>query len=155
MSEEIPINVRSRTESLAAAAYARSMARAFQYPERESEALALVVAELAGNAVRHGGGGHLVLSIGHSSWQVVVQDSGPGFTVSVLADAGRSDRLGPDGPVASGTPHASLGSGLAATRRLASQLVLGNRPEGGARVVASRSLEPIPFSAATRFHTKE
>ena len=129
--------VSSRVDVVAAAAAARTQARECGHSISEAHALSLVVAELAMNALRHGGGrGLLQVRCEPWGWLVRVQDDGPGISLAVLADGGRSDRLGCAGvrPVADG--QRSLGSGLAAVRRLSTVLALNNRDGGGALAVA-------------------
>lgn len=136
--ERLLLGVHSRVEVLAAAAEARRAALALGVDAAQAEGLALVVAELAGNAVRYGRGGVVGVTVGATGWTVEVEDSGPGFPPAVLADAGRSDRLGAEGVRPPGDGRSTFGSGLASVRRLASRLALTNRRTGGGLVVAHR-----------------
>lgn len=139
MSARSVAGVHTRIEVLASAAGARSLALDTGLDPRRAEELALVVAELAMNAVLHGaGGGQVTVSVSDEGWCVEVEDGGPGLSPAVLADAGVSDRLGRDGVRPLHDGHASFGSGLASVRRLSNQLELNNRNAGGARVVARR-----------------
>ncbi|MFZ5445666.1 MAG: ATP-binding protein [Myxococcota bacterium] len=136
--------VTSRVEVLALAAEARGAALARGFGLKLAGELALCIAELGMNALRHGGGrGVVALTFRASGWSLEVSDAGPGFSPAVLADEGRSDRLGAAGVRAPGEGQ-SFGSGLAAVRRLASRLELTNPASGGARVVAHRELPMTP-----------
>jgi len=143
VSESLVAPVRTRAEVLGAASQARALA-ALAGAGR-SEQLALVVAELGGNAVRHAGGGTVRVEVGPAGWVVEVEDEGPGLSAAVLQDSGRSDRLGAEGVRPPGDGRRSFGSGLASVRRLATRLELENRRGGGTRVVArcdTRSTHP-------------
>lgn len=132
-------SVATRLDVLGFCATVRKAALGAGFSVREVGELSLVVAELGSNAVVHGRGGALTVLVQPRGWQVAAVDHGPGFTAAVLADAGRSDHLGPDGVRAPGDGQRSFGSGLAAVRRLASSLSLRNTALG-ARAVASRDL---------------
>ncbi len=139
MTAQLTANASSRVEVLAIAADARRLALGDGVDVREAASLALVVAELGMNAVLHGGGSAQVqVSVEPEGWTVAVEDAGPGLSPAVLADAGRSDRLGPEGVRAPGDGRSSFGSGLAGVRRLAGALALENRGGGGARAEAHR-----------------
>ncbi len=132
-----PATVSSRVDVLGVCSTVRDDALAAGLTARQAEELSLVVAELGTNAVLHGRGGTIAVTLDRRGWQVEVRDRGPGFTQPVLVDAGRSDRLGPAGVRLAGDGVRSFGSGLAAARRLSTELSLHN--EGpGARVVATR-----------------
>lgn len=131
--------VQSRVEVLGLAAEARELAAREGLDARQSSELSLVIAELAMNALRHGGGGGLVsVSVSPLGWSVEVEDAGPGLSPAVMADAGRSDRLGAQGVRPPNDGQSSFGSGLASVRRLSSRLELSNRRTGGAHVAAHR-----------------
>jgi anti-sigma regulatory factor (Ser/Thr protein kinase) len=140
--------VHTRIDVLAVAAEARALAARSGLDGRRAEELALVIAELAMNAVLHGpGAAQVSVTVSAERWSVEVEDGGPGLSQAVLADAGLSDRLGRDGVRPPHDGHHSFGSGLAGVRRLSSRLELSNRDSGGARVVAHRefsksSLQP-------------
>lgn len=142
--ERLLFVVRQRVEVLAAAVEARRAALAQGYDAGRAEGLALVVAELGGNAVRYAHSGVVAITVGAGGWTVEVEDSGPGFPPAVLADAGRSDRLGADGVRPPGDGRRSFGSGLASVRRLATALELSNRRSGGGLAVAHREFPPSP-----------
>lgn len=99
--------------------------------------IARALANMLGNAERHGGGveGLLVREDGPDSLVFEITDRGPGFSADVLPRAfeafqrGQVERRG----------AASLGLGLALVRRIAEAhggaASAENRPEGGARVL--------------------
>ncbi len=147
MSGRLVAAVHQRVDVLGLAAEARALALAEGLDERAAAELALVIAELGMNAVRHGGGGLVDLSVAATGWTVQVEDSGPGLSPAVLADAGRSDRLGRDGVRPPADGGKSFGSGLASVRRLSSRMVLENRSGRGARAIAQRD-----FSSFVSLH---
>jgi signal transduction histidine kinase len=139
VSEHLDSSFHTRFEVLALAGEARCLSVLAGHSRDKAEKLALVIAELGMNAVRHGGGGgRLKLTVAAAGWTVEVEDDGAGMTEAVLADAGRSDHLGASGVRPPGDGLPSFGSGLACVRRLSSRLELLNTPTGGARVVATR-----------------
>jgi len=139
VSERLVAAVHSRLEVLAITAHARVLAVLHGVDLRDAMELALVITELGMNAIRHGGGAGLVkVSLSSEGWTVEVEDGGRGFSLPVLADAGRSDRLGPEGVRPPADGGHSFGSGLASVRRLSSRIELSNRPRGGARAVAHK-----------------
>lgn len=86
----------------------------------EIERLSRVMAELGGNAIRHGGGaGRLLVLVDLEFWAVKVEDDGPGLADAVLR-------------------HPPTDSGLGSVRQLCTRLEFTNLPLGGARVVATR-----------------
>jgi serine/threonine-protein kinase RsbT len=102
--------------------------------------VALAAAELASNAVRHGGGGEMRIAVRTSpraGVEVCVADAGPGIAAGGAAFSdGFSEgrRLGPDAPR---RPGQGLGIGLGAVRRLMDDVrIVGG---GGAHcVIAAR-----------------
>lgn len=90
--------------------------------------LAVVVTELATNALRHAGGGHLLIQglpgAGGNAVEVIAIDRGPG-----MADVQKCLR---DGYSSAGTP----GTGLGAVKRLAAEFDLESRPGKGTVVMA-------------------
>ncbi|MBL9039122.1 MAG: sensor histidine kinase [Archangium sp.] len=151
MTDVIHAALESRVDVLALAARVRDAAMR-ELTVRRAHELSLVVAELAGNAVRHAGGGEAWVQLSAVAWTVEVVDRGPGFTEAVLRDGGRSDRLGPDGVRPLDEPAPSFGSGLASARRLASRLVIENTPGGGARAWAEWSDERLTTAVWERKH---
>jgi serine/threonine-protein kinase RsbT len=118
-----------RADCLGAAALARSSLLVAGWPTREASELAVVVAELTSNAVRHAGGGECTLELDAQRWSVTVQDAGPGFPSPVLADEGRTEAL---------RAGRGLGAGLSGARRLSNELYLKNLCPTGALVVANK-----------------
>lgn len=90
--------------------------------------LAVVVTELATNALRHAGGGYLLIQglpgAGGNAVEVIAIDRGPG-----MADVQKCLR---DGYSSAGTP----GTGLGAVKRLAAEFDLESRPGKGTVVMA-------------------
>jgi anti-sigma regulatory factor (Ser/Thr protein kinase) len=121
-----------RADCIGAAAKARECLQSFGWSVTLAAELAVVVAELSSNAVRHAGGGECVLEVSKHTWTVTVSDEGPGFPATVLADQGRTDGVG---------PKVGLGAGLSSARRLSSELTVENlSPKGGRVVARKRSL---------------
>ncbi len=119
-----------RADCLGAAAKAREALSDAGWTKREASELAVVVAELASNAVRHAGGGECVLELEPERWELCVCDDGPGFPREILADAGRTDGV---------QPRRGLGSGLSCARRMSASLSLENVRPKGARIVARQN----------------
>ena len=139
MSGRLSVSVNERLDVLAVAAEARALAKSAGIDAGFAEELALVVAELGMNAVRHGAGSRTVhVTVSALGWRVEVEDQGPGLSAAVLADGGRSDRLGVGGVRSVSHTRGTFGSGLAAVRRLSNALSLSNKATGGARIIAHR-----------------
>lgn len=137
--EGVTATVRSRVDVLGLCAEVRRAAIGAGLDLKQAGELSLVVAELGTNAVLHGRGGSISVLIDLDGWAVSALDCGPGFSDAVLADAGRSDRLGSDGIREAGDGGRSFGSGLASVRRLSSSLTLQNC-SGGGRAIAAKKL---------------
>ena len=136
-----------RLDCLGASMEVRRHALAVGWSAKDAEETALLVAELTTNAVVHGGGGTCTVRVSPEHCELVVEDRGRGFSPAVLAHHRESECLGNEGPRPPRQLHESLGGGLASARRLATSLLLENRVEGGARVVARRqALRPQPLS---------
>lgn len=117
----------------AAAVVARTYALDVGLSERESHEVALCVAELASNAIRHAGGGDVRLATVEQPFlalAVVVIDRGPGLTEERAFAEPTEPRL----------PGESLRSGLAAVRRLMTQVDIRARAGGGTEVVALKRI---------------
>jgi len=138
-------SVASRLDVLGFCATVRKAALGAGFTAREVGELSLVVAELGTNSVVHGKGGTVSVVVQPRGWQVAAIDNGPGFTQAVLSDAGKSDRLGPNGVREPGDGRSSFGSGLASVRRLATQLTLRNTTVG-ARAFATKDLSQLSIS---------
>ncbi len=117
------------------------LATAMKYPPVQVGELAILVSELAENALRHGGGGELTLTRINGERgpgiEVVCSDQGPGFD--------------PETAFADGFSTAgSLGIGLGAVRRLADSCDVQALPRG-VRIIARKWLPPAsPSPADTR-----
>ncbi len=94
----------------------------------------VIVSELVTNAVKFAGAGTVQLYGGSQSMEVVVEDAGPGLSdpENAVVD-GYSEgamRTPDDDP----RGRRGLGAGLGAVKRLADELVITRRAEGGTRV---------------------
>jgi anti-sigma regulatory factor (Ser/Thr protein kinase) len=118
-----------RADCLGAAALARSSLVEGGWTVREASELAVVVAELTSNAVRHAGGGKCTLEFDQRQWVLTVHDEGPGFPARILVDAGQTDGV---------QPRVGLGAGLSCARRLSGELRLENLSPTGALVIAHK-----------------
>jgi len=118
--------------------FARGAARRWELPDSVDEALALIVTELAANAVRHSGSPDVALLLAVDGVTVTVQ----------VKDAGRwRARRKPDGPIAEA--EACGGRGLQLVEAYAAGFALW-RTAGGTRVVAELLLPepaPVPVTA--------
>lgn len=95
--------------------------------ETDCGRVALVVTEIASNLVRHGGGGELLFGLDSevsAGLELLALDRGRG-----MADVAACLR---DGYSTAGTP----GTGLGAIKRLADELAIHSRPQGGTVVLA-------------------
>jgi anti-sigma regulatory factor (Ser/Thr protein kinase) len=142
MTERLVAAVHNRVEVLGLAASARALATSQGFDPKHAQELSLVIAELGMNALLHGGGGLVQISLSLDGWTVEAEDSGRGFSPAVLADAGQSDHLGAAGVRPPGDGKHNFGSGLASVRRMSTRLELSNRRNGGARAVSHRDLSP-------------
>ncbi len=134
--------VSSLVDVRAVAAMARQAALSCGLTRIQAEHLALVVAELGANAVVHGLGGAVTVSVSRAGWKVEAVDRGPGFSEAVLIDGGRSNALGRHGVRPQAEWGRSFGAGLASVRRLSSQLLLKNM-NPGAFVAAATELSAL------------
>lgn len=95
--------------------------------ETECGRVSLVVTELARNLLQHGGGGELLFGLDpdvDAGVELLALDRGRGMT-----DVARCLR---DGYSTAGTP----GTGLGAVQRLADEMAIHSRPQGGTAVLA-------------------
>lgn len=119
------------------AALVRQEALAVGFDPQTAARVATAAAELVRNAIGHGGGGTLAVArlTEPAGIEIVVEDDGPG-----IEDPGAALRDGYSRgrPVVETPGKARLGSGLGAVSRLMDLVSVGNRPEGGTRVVARR-----------------
>jgi anti-sigma regulatory factor (Ser/Thr protein kinase) len=129
--------VSSLVDVRAVAAMARQAALSCGLTRIQAEHLALVVAELGANAVVHGLGGALTVSVSLAGWKVEAIDCGPGFSEAVLTDGGRSNALGRSGVRPAAERARSFGAGLASVRRLSTHLSLKNMNPGAFAAAAT------------------
>lgn len=145
------IPVTREEDRFACAAEGAQIARWAGLSERAQHELAIAIAELVSNAVRHGGGGSISIrairdeaAAGGGRWgvEVIVRDSGPGLDprIALLEDVGpKSDRS----PSSSSSarlmprmPGQGLGLGLGAVHRLMSSVVIRSSPGISTEVIA-------------------
>jgi serine/threonine-protein kinase RsbT len=125
--------ISNHNDRLAAAAVARNYARALGLSTRESQEVALSVAELASNAIRHAGGGEVRLRRVEEPFpalEVLVLDRGPGLHEESAFRERESPRVHGEG----------LGAGLGAVRRMMTSLSIGARLGGGTAIVALKRI---------------
>lgn len=121
------IDISDQSAIAAARRIARDAARDAGFTETRQEEVAIVATEAASNALRHGGGGRMLLAQlggdGKGGFALVVADSGPG-----IRDFGRMSLDG----------HSSVGSaglGLGSMERLADLFHLWTEPGKGTVIV--------------------
>lgn len=122
MSEPRRFRIRHEADVAVAVAAAREVALAVGLGRTEAVHLATAVSEIAGNQVRHAGGGVVEVIAGAEGVTVEATDDGPGIADLELAlTDGYSTRGG-------------LGLGLPGARRLVDDFEVSARPDGGTRV---------------------
>ncbi|MEU5266358.1 SpoIIE family protein phosphatase [Amycolatopsis sp. NPDC021455] len=128
-----PIRVDHPSAGYAAARVARETAHGAGLPDVLAERAAVVAAELAGNIDKHSGGGSVFVqpSLAGPGVDVLAADDGPG-----MADL---DHWLLDG----NTTTATLGTGLGAVKRMATEFRITSSPAGGT-LAAARLLAPAP-----------
>lgn len=140
---EAHYHVTSRAEAFACSTGVLHFARKLGFKPRAAHELEIIASELATNVLYHGHGGTVsVRAIGEpfAGIEITAEDDGSGFDdiESALKDGfSRGKDLTSEVPP---TRRDSLGAGLGAVERLADTLEIGNRDEGGARVVARKRL---------------
>lgn len=126
--------VADRIDCLAAQQSARSIALKLGFADDASEEIALVVAELASNLVKHAGRGALIFRKVRNGERIGIevkaQDHGPG-----ISDIEKSMT---DGCTTSG----SLGYGLGTVNRLMDELDVQSAPGTGTQILCRRWLRP-------------
>ena len=126
------LSISEPLDSAAAQHAVRQMAVTLGFPGNASEELALAVAELASNLLKHAGGGTLTLRPlypgGCVGIEVEASDHGPG-----IADVEQSFA---DGYSTSG----SLGYGLGSVNRLMDEIDISSAPDSGTQIVCRRWL---------------
>jgi serine/threonine-protein kinase RsbT len=122
--EEIPIEVEADVVSVRRSV--RKLALGLRFSLIEQTKLVTAASELARNALEHGGGGRVVLSIlqngSRSGVELVFEDRGPGID-------------DPEAALRDGfSTGQGLGLGLGGARRLVHEFELSPASEGGTRV---------------------
>lgn len=145
------IPVTREEDRFACAAEGAHIARWAGLSERAQHELAIAIAELVSNAVRHGGGGSISIRAiredepsGSGRWgvEVIVRDSGPGLDPKLVIqeEAGpKSDRNPPSSPGARLMPRMpgqGLGLGLGAVHRLMNSVVIRSSPGISTEIIA-------------------
>ncbi len=122
MSGSRRFRIRHEADVAAAVSAAREVALAVGLGRTEAVHLATAVSEVAGNQVRHAGGGVVEMTPGAQGVTVEATDDGPGIPdVELALTDGYSTRGG-------------LGLGLPGARRLVDEFEVSARPGGGTRV---------------------
>lgn len=111
-------SIDGRTDVVVASHGAREWAEAHGLGRRRSTELAIVVAELASNMVKHAGRGEISLSSGPGELVIEARDEGPPIRDLALALTDGCDDRGPIDP-AGILARGGLGTGLGAVARLA------------------------------------
>lgn len=140
---QFSIPVTREEDRFACAAEGAHIARWAGLSERAQHEVAIAIAELVSNAVRHGGGGSISIraiceevQAGKYRWgvEVIVRDSGPGLDpkLALQEELGpKSDRSPPSTPggrVGPRLPGQGLGLGLGAVHRLMSTVAIRSSP---------------------------
>lgn len=133
--------VKSEADIYAAVGQGRMLAGQAGFDLADQTRLETIIAELARNALRYGGGGQLTLrclerdgappfelteTCRQVGLEVLVEDQGPGIADLAQALAGGRSAAG------------GLGTGLPAVRRLADELAIDSAPGRGTRVRACK-----------------
>jgi anti-sigma regulatory factor (Ser/Thr protein kinase)/serine/threonine protein phosphatase PrpC len=128
----LPVTISA--DSAVAEQNVRRIASQLGFEKKAEEELALVVAELASNLIKHAGRGTLTLSVvqsdGNYGIEIIAEDHGPG-----IADIEQSLA---DGYSTAG----SLGYGMGTVNRLMDEMEIGSSAESGTRIVCKRWLRP-------------
>ncbi|MBN1886796.1 MAG: ATP-binding protein [Thermoflexales bacterium] len=130
-------HVHNEADVYAAISAGRMMGNTMGFEHADQMRLETIIAELARNALRYGGGGTVSLrrvqnksstGTSRSGLEIIVEDGGPGIAnlVDVLAN-GRNSK-------STGNASSGLGVGLAAVRRLADEFEIESVVGHGTRV---------------------
>jgi serine/threonine-protein kinase RsbT len=143
MSAALPsftLPVKREEDRFACAAEGVRIARWAGLPERAQQEIAIAIAELVSNAVRHAGGGEIEIRAlrgqdakgqPRKGVEVIVRDSGPGFDPKLFTEESapsQTPRL----------PGQGLGIGLGAVQRLMSTVVVRSAPGISTEIVATK-----------------
>ena len=125
------LSVQAEADRFAAGALARSAGRRLGMPPLSYGAAQIAACELAGNMVRHAGGGTLALGVCAEAGllRLSARDDGPPIRNVELAFADGSTNRGPLLPEQV-FRRRGIGAGLGALRRLALALVIEQAPRG-------------------------
>jgi len=126
--------VRYDTDRIWAARRAMDAASKIGMSRQACAEVGVIVSELVTNAVKFAGSGRVQLHGREDAMEIVVEDAGPGLadpeTAVVDGYSEGTMRSADDDP----RKRRGLGSGLGAVKRLADELVITRRAEGGTRV---------------------
>ncbi|HEY3446532.1 MAG TPA: ATP-binding protein [Myxococcales bacterium] len=125
------LRVQAESDRFAAAALARAAAKRLGLSSRACEAVQIAACELAGNLVRHAGGGSVELGVSAeaSVVRLCASDRGPPIHDVEMAFADGSTDRGPILPEEV-FRRRGIGAGLGALRRLALVLVIAQSRQG-------------------------
>ena len=137
LTEPLAIQVDEASQAAEARRGAAGLAARLGFSEVDRGRAAIMATELAGNLVKHAGGGRLLMRAltteGVTGLELMALDRGPGME---LKEALR------DGFSTAGSP----GTGLGAVRRLAHQFDAYSLPASGSAVLARLWAHPLPMS---------
>ena len=145
-----PLN--ALADVLACAHQATEFSRGCGFSERAAWEIGIAVSELATNALRHAGGGSVVLRTVSSPLpgiEILARDSGPGIddVDSAMIDDFSEGRLLSEH--VSPTDREGLGSGLGAIQRLTDDFEIESSPGAGTTIRAFKRLDAATGHAAT------
>jgi anti-sigma regulatory factor (Ser/Thr protein kinase) len=131
------IPVTDPSDVAAARRHAAALATTVGQDETDAGRVALIVTELGNNLIRHGGGGEMLFGLDRGTAagiEMLAIDRGRG-----MADVAACLR---DGYSTAGTP----GTGLGAVQRMADEIDIRSRPQGGTIILARvrRKRDPAP-----------
>ncbi len=105
--------------------------QAIGFDETTQGRIGIITTELAGNLVKHAGGGHVILRRAGNGLEIMAIDDGPGMNVLRCLE---------DGYSTAGSP----GTGLGAVKRLAETFEFFSMPDKGSVLVATIGPPPAP-----------
>ncbi|HSO00269.1 MAG TPA: ATP-binding protein [Candidatus Nanopelagicales bacterium] len=134
--------VKREEDRFACAAEGVRIARWAGLSDRAQQEIAIAVAELVSNAVRHAGGGEIEIRAIRDEGQgakaklgveVIVRDSGPGLDPRIASASEESPHS-----TAPRLPGQGLGIGLGAVHRLMSSVVIRSAPGVSTEIIATK-----------------